>query len=30
MEVWKYAGKDLWRGLVKVLRQVWKEEQIPE
>jgi len=30
MEIWKYAGKDLWRGLVKMLRQIWKEEQISE
>jgi len=30
MEVWKYAGKNLSRGLVKILRQVWKEDRIPE
>jgi len=30
MEVWKYAGKDLWKGLVRLMRQAWKEENIPE
>jgi len=30
MEVWKYAGKDLWKGLVNLMSQVWKEERIPE
>jgi len=30
MEVWKYAGKDLWEGLVKLMKQVWMEERIPE
>jgi len=26
MEVWKYAGKDLWEGLVKLMRQAWKRK----
>jgi len=30
MEVWKYAGKDLWSSLVKLMRWIWREEQIPE
>lgn len=25
MEAWKYAGKDLWRKLVVLMKQVWKE-----
>jgi len=24
MEAWKYAGKDLWNDLVKLLKQIWK------
>jgi len=30
MEVWKNAGKDLWRSLVMLLKQIWKNGIIPE
>jgi len=30
MEAWKYAGKGLWKGLVDLIKQVWKEGAIPE
>jgi len=30
MEVWKFAGKDLWKGLVLTLRQIWRENRIPK
>jgi len=30
MEVWKYAGKDLWNGLVKLMKQIWRENVLPE
>jgi len=30
MEAWKFAGRDLWNGLVRLMKQVWKEGEIPE
>jgi len=30
MEAWKFAGRGLWNGLVSLMRQVWKEGEIPE
>jgi len=29
MEAWKFAGRSLWNGLVRLMRQVWKEGEIP-
>jgi len=30
MEAWIYAGKDLKGNLVNLLKQIWKENKIPE
>jgi len=30
METWKFAGKHLWKELVRLLRQIWKEGTISE
>jgi len=30
LEAWKYAGKDLWNGLVKLFKQIWKIGVISE
>jgi len=30
MEAWKYAGRGLWRGVVGLIKQVWREGVIPE
>jgi len=30
MEVWKYVGKDLGMSLVKLLKQIWRENELPE
>lgn len=29
MEAWKYAGETIWKKLVKLLGQIWKEGIIP-
>lgn len=30
MEAWKYAGSGLKKGMIMLLKQIWKEEVIPE
>lgn len=30
MEAWKFAGKDLWKRFVDMLKQIWKESKIPD
>jgi len=30
MEAWKFAGRNLWNILVRLLRQIWEEGEIPE
>lgn len=29
MEAWKYDGQRVWRRLMNLLRQIWKEGEIP-
>jgi len=30
MEAWKFVGRNLWNNPVRLLRQIWKEGELPE